>query len=1478
MTQTTQRTVKLGVRPGNTSDVAPSETVVFAGGTDTDGVDTLHDVYPETGRIEASTPGARLHFLGFADTVEGNPAIPLIPAVTATTGILPPYENFLGAADFTFADGDTFTASARSDETNPQFFAFYLSIGTGPSGLLWETGDSTDGAYVGFVNGKLVVRNGTGADLRVDASQLEGQVGRLCVHFDPANGQVQAWWAEEDTAQFIYLGTSSGTIGNWHDLGDGGAYHAAQNVSANIEAGGGGTIATASDRHTNTYSSSFSANMPSHTADDMLVACVSMHPYGGNDLVNASVAGWDRILDHDGQAGSYAPTMQVFVKKATSSSEKCQVTCSGATKNWEKTVIVMEIDDCERVTATLGDVQNGGNSTIDFPAAVGSPDLVLHAYAASVKSNLTVPSGETLVEESESYPRTQLWSDAGTTTTAVTGHAIETYPAHTSLTLNCFESASNEGTVAPSNFTVSAVTGPSNGPDADTWENQAVPANMMDLGTIVDTGTAEIPAVDATPFTVGSSDTAYSEITAGSYLESVQIRLKQTRTAAGLWTARLAAIDDEGFYHYGAPLRPPFDVSTTGEPEDRLLTKQSSFGNGTSVDAAISAGWSFGVLLESITEDNESEFGFAKLDVAELVFNFIEPPLATILFPVAGGTIPTVTPQIGWSVNAVDEEQNQVSYRVRVWETASFDVADTDGGRIAFDSGLIFSRSERAHQVSRPLRPDISYTVGVQLEGEALSGRRVLADWVTADFQTPVPLIDFDVNGQDTVTVTPTSEGAVDITAATFTEAVGSWAMIERARVADLDAAAAADSEDESYVALETVWDQAQGWEADVASGEIAPTADDGVLTVEARGTWWELEDTTTQFMFSYGYTTALEGGVTMYSNSGAGDLTISLQDETAERAVECGLTELNTVFTVGKDFWFRAVWDLTLTTDAVTWESTTDGVTWTQFNLTNAPAVITGPDTIPNADTAIIGARGGFAGWPGLLRKVKITNTGLGADRVIVDVDIDRDTAGDETVTTFTSALGRVFAPPTTIGGAELVRRGPNPAGADPRISVTGGVYNVGNDQGISTTGLPARVTGADLGGDVGVEWWGMLIDNGYDRFLMEWTHSDNTTLFRWEYRVPGTIRWVLLNAADQYIVYQTPANVMDPYMGRWIGLRSMTDFLGNGSTMSTTYITTDDGATWEHLDTDTIPSGTATPPLTVDMPDAGGTIYSMMGLAANTHGPGRMEKLRMWSMPDNDMILDVDLARDNPLMADTFIDTLGMTWNVGVDSNLETRGAKRTIPQAQVDDLWLPVVGLRGQQVVPPYTGGGPRMSFTDPAPPQHEEIAYRVRVIDEPAPTFESTSTEWVESAPVSVETDTWWLSTLSADKRFALEPSDAGWVQDRPGTIASGVGRSLHVTTKDVLKSREINVEVLTKTQTELDDLRTVLDTGETLIMSDVHGRSTLVEPTGQVGTTQVRSAAYGGETAPVGRTYATTFTLVEVEDPRDFGYGTNLKDI
>ena len=732
MTTRTQTLAWMGAVAGDASDVA-----LWSLSGAADAVEATHEAYPTPAELVATEAGARLHLLGFADTAEGSPATAATPAIPATGGTPPDYEGALTLAGTRTVNQNVGANSAFIDRTDDQFIAFPLTIPASPSGVIYEQGNAGDGAYVGFVGGELVVRNGTGADLRYNATNLAGKTGTLYVAFTPSAGSVSAWWITDGDAQTTFIGTGAGTaVGDWAAGGGGRVF--AVNGTANNPDDGGVTPTIRDSKITETNSASFSATMPTHVAGDTLLACVTMHPSSGSAFAN--ISGWEPVVTS--AVGNAQPGVFLYKKVATSAAETCPVSCSGGSRTWEKSVTTIAVENGGSVIGTIGQ-QLFPTTDIDFAAGAAGAGLYLRMLGSSNNQTITMPAAAGPVFSShDPYLRAQEWS-SNASDAAIANHPVASSGGWSTLTVSLGDSGA-EGTTA-FNGTLDA--------PARFYENTPVPGNIDDVGTFSDPGTPADPGSPATPYTPGSIGAAWAEKTAGRFLENVRARLAQSRSGAGLWSVRLFGRAPDGEVRYGPPLVPPTDVASDGTTGDRYLAAQPAVFDGTLWDDLVSAGWAVGLLLETTTEDADQAFGEARLDIAAVQLNWAAPPDATLIYPADADLMTTVQPAVGWTLAQGD---TQSAYHVRAWTDAGFDANDPDAG-VLYDSGRISSESIRSHQITLPLPAGDFVYVGVRVDGELVNGRYLEGTWQTARVQMPAAETGGAVlvtdNGDGTVTV-----------------------------------------------------------------------------------------------------------------------------------------------------------------------------------------------------------------------------------------------------------------------------------------------------------------------------------------------------------------------------------------------------------------------------------------------------------------------------------------------------------------------------------------------------------------------------------------------------------------------------------------------------------------------------------------------------------------------------------------------------
>lgn len=122
--------------------------------------------------------------------------------------------------------------TSEIDTAHPIFAAFAVIVPDTPTGVIWEQGGATLGAYLGFTSGKLVWRCGDGsaatsttmAKVSVPAATVAGKDLTFLVSGNPVanTATIWAWDNEERTLSLIGSDTASGGVSAWAGAGDGG--------------------------------------------------------------------------------------------------------------------------------------------------------------------------------------------------------------------------------------------------------------------------------------------------------------------------------------------------------------------------------------------------------------------------------------------------------------------------------------------------------------------------------------------------------------------------------------------------------------------------------------------------------------------------------------------------------------------------------------------------------------------------------------------------------------------------------------------------------------------------------------------------------------------------------------------------------------------------------------------------------------------------------------------------------------------------------------------------------------------------------------------------------------------------------------------------------------------------------------------------------------------------------------------------------
>ena len=150
----------------------------------------------------------------------------------------------------------------------------------------------------------------------------------------------------------------------------------------------------------NNKGSSWTATMPTHVADDLLLLTVAMTSTSPYDQDCATPSGWTEILTMNSHTHA-APCLFAFTKIASSASETApSISLSGTGASWDASSTITSWQNATSATGTTGDT-NTTESTIDFPTGTTSHDIYVHVQSASLDGVMTTPSGDTLIENND---------------------------------------------------------------------------------------------------------------------------------------------------------------------------------------------------------------------------------------------------------------------------------------------------------------------------------------------------------------------------------------------------------------------------------------------------------------------------------------------------------------------------------------------------------------------------------------------------------------------------------------------------------------------------------------------------------------------------------------------------------------------------------------------------------------------------------------------------------------------------------------------------------------------------------------------------------------------------------------------------------------------------------------------------------------------------------------------------------------------
>ena len=722
-------------------------------------------------------------------------------------------------------------------------------------------------------------------------------------------------------------------------------------------------------------------------------------------------------------------------------------------------------------------------------------------------------------------------------------------------------------------------------------------------------------------------------------------------------------------------------------------------------------------------------------------------------------------------------------------------------------------------------------------------------------------------------------DGTVLVRAADQLLDVGDWYMIERGDANEMDQAAIDASGDESYVVLESDLgvESYHGW----ASQPVRVETPKSRIRLEWFGAMTTQEHRGTRNVAGHMQTFR-------FRMNSAGSLQVVVIPETGQTQTAT-ISGTNRIQSYGpmigiREFGIRMDWDLI--TGTLVWEWTGDnGQTWEPVAELSSIVSFVDPDVsselfmhgLPNATTP--------AGLDGYTRKFKLVYD----NTTIMDVDVDRDTGSNVDSTSIVErGKGLALTPQVWVSGAGNVPvEDPFATYLTTKKAAPSQGRNIVLGQTLSGESGGVRIDSADLPNRLlqfgtgaarpVVEWWGTLMEPssaGYRYIFNMWVNETGIRRFGLY-----LARWGGTHRVCAYGVQAgTGAKLMTALgipLGQRIGIR--VEYNSSSTTWPGMISWTEDGNVWTQAELSTFGAAANIGYLDFEGPNSTGGVAMHYDPQTSNDQPFLTESLKLIDHGDHangrGALIDVNFGRDMQTLDDRrFIDKLGTTWTVNPDTRFHEGPQFRRLPDSQSRKLWTPIAPIRMAEV-DKSTGIGHRIEFMDPAPPQGRPVVYRVRPILEPEPTFETRSHEWAETAPVTVVSDSWWMSTLDGRIRYALHPVDGvGWNTNRPAIVSSPIGQQNYEVEHDVLKGRQMPVTVETLSEDEYRQLQRISKLGEHLHVTDQHGRVGIFKIVGEIQEALITTVATEDETAPVGHTYSTSMSLVEVDDPRYFGFG------
>lgn len=191
------------------------------------------------------------------------------------------------------------------------------------------------------------------------------------------------------------------------------------------------------------------------------------------------------------------------------------------------------------------------------------------------------------------------------------------------------------------------------------------------------------------------------------------------------------------------------------------------------------------------------------------------------------------------------------------------------------------------------------------------------------------------------------------------------------------------------------------------------------------------------------------------------------------------------------------------------------------------------------------------------------------------------------------------------------------------------------------------------------------------------------------------------------------------------------------------------------------------------------------------------------------------------------------------------------------QDTSTWVDVQGAQR------FSGPGP-WSYFDSTRSASDTVKYRVRGVYITAGAIEVGST-WVEATIVVTNRGEWWIRDPSnAFLNIPVDLVDYSETIPKPQEVAYGAGAHAATVTHQGVRAGQHKVKIRTLTKVSYDALRSLLDSGRSLVLVSVFGDAWRVQLADNAEVTIVRAAPTASDTTPVRAFRMLILNFIEVE--------------